>query len=131
MKLSLICSAIVLFVCGASWQLRSQTPVDVSATVQFSDGRTASVTDFSNPVSVQPNEVVNITIQFPSNAVGNNVVVDAVEGGRTSIGRNVVVIGKDGTITFAFHAPADLGQKSIDIRSGATSYNLQFVVVQG
>jgi len=130
MKLSLICSAIVLFVCGASWQLRSQT-TDVSATVQFSDGSNTVVTDLSNPIAIQPNEVVNITLQFASDAVGDTVVVQASDGGSTSLGSNVVVVGDSGSISFAFQAPADSGQKSVNIQSASKSFSLQFSVGAG
>jgi hypothetical protein len=123
----LSCAAIALYVCVTSSQLRSQTTTDVSANVQFSDGSTVSITDFSNPVSARRNEVVNITVQFPGDAVGDTVVIDS-DGGSVSVGNNVLVVGDSGVITFAYHAPVDTGQYSLNVRRGSASFSLLFSV---
>jgi len=104
--------------------LHAKAPA-VSATVQFSDGSTTTVTDFSEPVGIQPNELVNITIQFGPDAIGGPVIVEAIHGGPTSVGSSIPVIGADGTLSFTFLAPAHPGAKTI----GSTSFLLQFSVV--
>jgi hypothetical protein len=121
-----ICVAIAFCICGGS-TLRGQTATGVTANVQFSDGSNVSITDFSKPVSAQRNEVVNITIQFPGDAIGDTVVIDS-GGGSVSVGNNVLVVGDSGAITFAFHAPAYIGQYPVNIRRGSASVSLQFSV---
>jgi hypothetical protein len=122
----LICAGVAVCFCGSS-DLHGQT-ADVSAVVQFSNGSNTTVTDFSSPIAVQPSEVVNITLQFGSDAVGDIVVVQASGGGSVSLGNNVVVVGDSGSISFAFQAPADSGQKSVNIQSASKSFSLQFSV---
>jgi hypothetical protein len=107
----------------------SQTP-DVSATVQFSTGETFAITDTSTSIGLQPNELVNVTIQFAADAVGEPVVVEAPDGGTTSVGSSIPVVGADGTLTFAFVAPSHGGQNSICIRTGSRSFCLQFSVAE-
>jgi len=128
MKLFLICLGTTLCIFGSCWQLCGQTTADPTATVQFSDGHSISVTDFSSSVAIQPDELLKVTLQFPADAVGDTVVVEAPDGGSVSLGSNVIVVGESGSVSFAFRAPADAGQKSISVRSTSTSFSLQFSV---
>lgn len=127
MKLFLISIAIVIF-CGSDWQLRGQEVGDVSATITFGNGESVSVTDFSNSINVQSNEVVNITIQFAPADVGEMFKVEAADGGSASLGSNVVVVGENRIITFAFRAPTASGQNAITVQSASRSFSLQFSV---
>lgn len=125
----LICAGIALCIYGGNWPLRGQTTADVSAVVQLSNGQTVTVTDFSNQIGVQPNEIVNVTLQFPSEAIGEPIVVEATDGGSTSLGSSIAVVDVNGSISFAFRAPARTGTKSVGIRRGSTTFRLQFSVL--
>jgi len=103
--------------------------MSATATVQFSNGDTTTVTDFSNQIGVQPRELVNVTVQFSPAPVGEPVVVDVLDGGSTSVGSSIPVIDATGIMSFAFLAPASTGTQSIGIRIGATAFALQFSVL--
>ncbi len=78
-------TAAILCIYAIVWQLRAQTTVNASATIQFANGETASVTDFSNPITVQPNEVVT-----PAPGVGCSEAL-AKETPMTLIGSDVKI----------------------------------------
>jgi hypothetical protein len=128
MKLSLSFAAVALGICFCASQSRCQTAADVSATIQFSNGDAITVTDFSNPIGVQPGELLNITIQFPAGAAGQPIVIEPADGGVTSVGSSIRVVNNDGTFNFTFVAPASTGIKSLGIRRGPDSFRLQFSV---
>jgi hypothetical protein len=128
-KISLILASAAVCLCAGSWQLRGQTTSDVSATIQFSNGETVSITDFSNSTTVGSNELIKITIHFASTDIGEIFKVEAPDGGSISLGNNVVVVGDKQTISFAFHASSGSGQNSINIQSGSRSFSLRFSVV--
>ena len=125
----LIFAAFAAYISGAGWEVRSQASASVSATVEFSDGETATVTDFSNSVGVQPNEYVKITLQFPVDFAGQPVTAKPIDGGNTSIGSSILVAGTDGSITFSFLAANHPGGNSVVIQVGATSVCLQLWVM--
>src|SRR5207237_287231 len=127
-SLFLICAAFALCICGGVWQLRGKTPVNATATLQFSDGESITLTDFSNQIAVQPRELVNVTLQLNPAWVGQPIIVEAPDGGSTSVGSSIPVIDADGGFSFAFLTPAKTGMKSIGVRIGATTYRLQFSV---
>jgi len=133
MKLFSLCVVFGVYVCGGSWQLRGQTTADVSATVQatiqFSNGQTVNVTDFSNLIGTQPNDFVNITIEFPSDAIGQPVIVEAIDGGSVSTGSSIRVVEADGSLSFAFFGTTKPRLKSVGIRGGAGTFLLQFWVL--
>jgi len=115
-----------------SEQLLAQTvdaTATVQATIQFSNGQSVTVTDFSNLIGVQPNDFVNITIQFTPDAIGEPVIVEALDGGPVSTGSSIRVVEADGSLSFAFLAAANPGPKSIGIRGGAGTFRLQFWVL--
>jgi hypothetical protein len=98
-----------------SEQLLAQTvdaTATVQATIQFSNGQSVTVTDFSNQIGVQPNDFVNITIQFGAHAIGQPVIVEALDGGPVSTGSSIRVVEADGSLSLAFLAAANPGPKS-------------------
>jgi hypothetical protein len=102
---------------------------DVTATVQFSSGQSVSVADSSDLIGVQPRELVNIKIQFTADAIGEPVIVEAVDGGSVSTGSSIRVAEADGSLSFAFLATPRPGPRSIRIRSGSRIFRLQFCVL--
>ena len=130
-RLPLICAAIAICICGSIPLLPAKTALSATATVQFSNGNTITVTDFSNQIGVQPLEYVNITLQFTPAPADQPVIIEASNGGATSFGSSIPVIDAKGSITFGFLAPAKTGIKSIGIRIGSTTVRLQFAVGSG
>ena len=124
----LLCGASALYICNATCQTAGQTS-PVTASVQFNDGQTATVTDFSGFVGVHPNEAVTITVHFPVASAGTPMVVDLADGGISGIGSSIPVVAADGSATFAFVARAKPGRNSIVVRAGQTSVILQLWVI--
>ena len=126
----LICAAFALCVCSGVWQLRGQTTSSVSATVQFSNGETATVTDFSNQIGVQPRELITVTAQFPAaSGAGEPVVVEVLDGGSSSTAGSLPVANADGSVTFMFLAASDPGANRLNVRIGSTGVCLQLWVM--
>jgi hypothetical protein len=101
---------------------------DLSATVQFANGQSVTVTDFSTPIEIQTSEIVNITIQFPPGFEGEPVKVEPTDGGWVSNGSSVLVVNPDGTIRFVFRATNYVGQNGISVEAGSNSFQLQLRV---
>jgi hypothetical protein len=114
--------------CAGVWGLRGQT-ADATSTVQFSNGQSVNITDFSGVIGVQPSELVNVRLQFTPDAIGQAVIVEALGGGRTSIGSSIRVVEADGSLSFSFLATTEPGSRSIGIRRGAGIFRLQFWVL--
>jgi hypothetical protein len=108
--------------------LDAQSP-GVTATVQFSNGQSVNITDFSGVIGVQPSELVNVRLQFTPDAIGQPVIVEALEGGHTSIGSAIRVVEADGSLSFSFLATTKPGSRSIGIRRGSKTFRLQLWVL--
>ena len=102
----------------------AQSP-DVTATVQFSNGRTV-VTDFSDQIGVHPGEVVSVTIQFAPNHAGEAINVGSLDGGRIS--NTSTAVSAEGLVTFSFQAAGSAGQNRVLIRHGLRTLRVQFWV---
>jgi hypothetical protein len=124
--LFLTCAAFALCICGAQ-QLRGQTTANLSATIQFSNGQTVALDDFSDLVGVQPGEVVTVTIQFASKHAGEAIEVGSLDGGW--IGNASSAVSGQGLVTFRFQAPANYGQIRISVRHGLRTLHLLFWVL--
>jgi hypothetical protein len=126
-RLLLACTAIAMCICGPSWQLRAQTTADPVVTVQFSNGQTVIVKDFSEPVGVAPNGILHLTVALPGAVVGERVHIGSLDGGHV-ISRNDVTTDQ-GTVSFVFQATANVGQNRVELRHGARKLRLQFWVL--
>jgi hypothetical protein len=122
----LISAGAALCLAAGSWQLRGQT-TDVSATVQFRNGQTVAIDDFSDPIGVQPGEVVSVTIQFAPNHAGEVIKVESLDGGRIS--NTSRAVSDEGSITFAFQAVGGAGQNRVMVRHGFQTLRVQFWVL--
>jgi hypothetical protein len=120
------------FFAGANFfpfqHLVAQSP-GVTATVQFSNGQSVNVADFSGLIGIQPSELVNVRLQFNPDAIGEPIIIEALGGGRTSIGSSIRVVEADGSLSFAYLATASPGPKSIGIRRGSGTSCMQFWVL--
>jgi hypothetical protein len=124
-----ILAVAIVCTCGSEWQLRGQTTASVTATVQFSNGETATVSGSSNPIGLQLGDLVHVIVKFPPNAIGQPVVVDGLDGGATSIANSLPVVGNDATFSFSVVAAAKPGSNSVTIRAGLTTFHLNLWVL--
>jgi len=123
----LICAAFTLCVCSGVWQLRSQTTTDLSATVEYSNGQSVTVTNSSEPVGVAPSDIVHLTVNIPGTDPGERVSVGSLDGGRV-ISANNVITGV-GTFSLVFQATPNVGQNRVELRYGMRKLRLQFWVL--
>jgi hypothetical protein len=113
-----------------SEQLLAQTvgaTATVQATIQFSNGQTVTVTDFSEPVGVAPNAIVQVTVGFPETVAGEHVNVGSLDGGRVISSDSVIT--DQGTLSLVFQATPNLGQNRVELRHGTRKLRLQFWVL--
>jgi hypothetical protein len=129
-------TSILLFTACAFWFLssaqrlytQSETPSDVTAVIQFSDGQTATVTSSSDTVGLQPNETVNITVQFSQDKAGHLLKVEPLDGGCVLSGSQTVV-ASDGTAIFQFQGGRSPGRYQLSVHDSAEEVGLQFWVL--
>lgn len=96
---------------------------NVTATIQFSNGQTV-VTDFSDPIGLQPGEVVSVTIQFAPSHAGEAIKVGSLDGGRISNASSAV--SHEGLVTLSFQAAVGAGLNRVVVRHGLQTLRLQF-----
>jgi hypothetical protein len=101
--------------------------LDVSATVQFSNGQTVSIADFSDQIGVQPGEAVSVTIQFTSDHAGEAINVEPLDGGRIS--KTSTAVSDQGLATFSFQAAGGAGLNRVVVRHGLQTLLAQFWVL--
>jgi hypothetical protein len=104
----------------------AQSP-DLSATVQFSNGQSVTVTDFSEPVGVAPNAIVQVTVGFPETVAGEHVNVESLDGGRVISSDSVTT--DQGTLSLVFQPTHNVGQNRVELRYGMRKLRLQFWVL--
>jgi hypothetical protein len=121
----LTCAAFALCICSSP-QLSGQT-ANLSATVQFSNGQTLAIDDFSDPIGVQPNEIVSVTIQFDPSQAGEAIKVEPLDGGRVTSKSSVV--SEQGVAAFSFQADTSAGQNRVMVRHGSETLPVQFRVL--
>ena len=116
-------------------------PPGVYATVTYSSGQSVvapGAGGIFSLVGLQPGDVVQVVVQYPTSKAMQVVNLEALDGGivlppkmtrgtrRTPFSR---VIGADGTLSFAFQAGSDPGLNQVSLRQGAKSLGLQFYVL--
>jgi hypothetical protein len=128
MKLFLsTCVAFALCICIDVWQLHGQIPRTLFATVQFSNGQTLTVTDFSEPIGIASNSTVHVTVALPESAAGERLNLEPLDGGRV-LSQDAIVSTK-GTASLAFRATNNVGLYRVELRHGTHKLRLQFWVL--
>jgi hypothetical protein len=121
----LICTGAAVCIFGDSWQLHGQTTA--TATVQFSNGQTITVTDFSEPVGIPPNATVDVIVQLSTIAATEKITVASLDGGQ--VVSHSGVTADQGAVSFRFQATANVGLNRIELRHGARKLRMQFWVL--
>lgn len=118
-----IYAAFALCIYGGSSQSCGQT-TDPTAAVQFANGQTVAIDDFSEPVGVQPGEVVTVTIQFASNHAGEAIEIGPLDGGL--IRHAATAVSENGQATFSFQSAASAGDQRIAVHYGLRTLLVHF-----
>lgn len=100
---------------------------DATATVQFSNGQTLVVSDFSEPIGVMPNASIRVTVAIPGTVAGETVNVASLDGGH--VAAKTQTVSADGTISFQFQPTADFGLNRLVLRHATGKLRLQFWVL--
>jgi hypothetical protein len=85
-------------------------------------------TDFGQ-LGMRPQQVLFITVQFPSELAGQRMIVEALDGGTLSIPEEGVFVGSDGNVTFQFEAGDAFGECRIAVHQPDDTNLLQLWIV--
>ena len=97
--------------------------------ISFADGKsltTSAEGGLSDLVALQPDEVVNLQLNFPLSAAKQRIVVQSLDGGFASGTENTV--DADGTLNVTFQAGGSPGLNRILVINQGTSSILRFWV---
>ena len=97
--------------------------------ISFADGKsltTSAEGGLSDLVALQPDEVVNLQLNFPLSAAKQRIVVQSLDGGFASGTKNTV--DTNGTLNVTFQAGASPGLNRILVINQGTSSILRFWV---
>jgi len=118
-------AAFAACICGAGWEVRGQTTASASATVQFSNGQTITLSDFSDSVGIAPNDSATVTIQFPTAIPDAQVSVESLDGAAVSD----AAVNQQGAVSFGFCAVANAGQNRLEVHYGSQMVRVLFWVL--
>ena len=120
----------------ASADLSNQVPV---LKIFYGSGKSISIGpdyyadhwDFI-PVAVHADQILQISLQFPSSFAGQSILVGVVEGAgliTTPTSSGAVTIAKDGNVSIGYQAPHNSGTYRIAFRFGARNLGLPVIVL--
>jgi hypothetical protein len=95
----------------------------------FFNGGSYVVATSNDLVGLQPNQVVDVAVQFSADKGGHTVTAEPLDGGRVIGPSNKLVVAADGTFRFKFQAGQDPGISQINLHDGAQETGLQFWVL--
>jgi len=131
--LAALASVMFFFAPSASPQVandpatREKRPV---VAIRFADSKlltTSAEGGLSDLVALQPDEVVNVQLNFPLSAMQQRIVVQSLDGGFASGTENT--IDADGTLNVTFQAGSSPGLNRILVINQGTSSILRFWVI--
>jgi hypothetical protein len=119
--------------CVAPGSLCGQTSaIGATATIDFGNNQSVTATSngaISDRVGLQPNQVVDVTVQFSADKAGRTIIVEPLDGGRVIGAAKKLIVATDGTFSFRFQAGHDPGVCQISLHDGAHEMGLQFWVL--
>ena len=80
-------------------------------------------------VAVQPDQTVQVTIQYPATQALQTVLAETLDGGTITFPAGGSVTSAQGTLTFTFQAGHDPGLNQVSLRQGVQELGLQFWVI--
>lgn len=113
---------------------QSSTPVSAAATITSASGAERHLPSFDEMLGragLAPEQVVTVTLQFPTNTAGKLVRAASLDGGHVSLVGNAaqLLIAQDGKAQFQFQAGASPGLYRLFIELEADTYQLEFYVL--
>ena len=79
-------------------------------------------------VGVRPDQLVQVSVQYPVIKTGHRIVAEALDGGQILV-EGPMVVGLDSTIRFQFRAAHMTGINHIALHDGAQELGIQFWVL--
>jgi len=79
-------------------------------------------------VGVQPDQTVQVTVQYPPDQALQTVQATPLDGGTISFPPGGTTINANGTITFAFTATHDPGLNQVSLQQGSVELGVEFWV---
>src|ERR1700737_1434802 len=95
----------------------------------FFNGGSYVVATSNDLVGLQPNQVVDVAVQFSTDKAGRTIIIEPLDGGQVIGSSNKLVVSTDGTLTFRLQAGHDPGVCQISLHDGAQEMGLQFWVL--
>lgn len=82
-------------------------------------------------VGLGPNQVVTVTLQFPSDLRGEPVALAPIDGGEVTADEGIenLIVGEDGSVSFSFQAGRGPGLYRLLVETGTIAYRLEFWVL--
>jgi hypothetical protein len=112
--------------------LTTTSAVDANITISW--GANQSVTAISrggvsDRIGLQPDQLVDVTVQFSTSAAGRTIIVEPLDGGRIIGTSNRLLIASDGTFSFRFQIGHNPGIYQVSLHDRAKELGLQFWVL--
>lgn len=133
--LALLASGLLCLAPGVYAQDDDPQPIvsrAIAATVDYGNDNifhpAKTSTDFE-PLGVLPQQMLTITVQFPSELSGQPMIVEALDNGALSVPEGGLFVGEDGNVTFQFQVGNAFGACRIAVHQPDDSNFLQFWVV--
>jgi hypothetical protein len=79
-------------------------------------------------VGLQPDQTVQVTIQYPPDQALQTVAATPLDGGTISFPPGGTTINAAGTITFAYTATHEPGLNQVSVQQGSVELGIQFWV---
>lgn len=98
-------------------------------TIYFGDG--SAVAAFTKGgvtqnVQIHPGEGVVVQVAFPTEAAGQSVIIQALDGGTLATSEDNVTVNSEGLATFSFTADAKSGLYRVFVKVGDSTSTIQF-----
>lgn len=105
----------------------SSAEPDATFTIFFSDGSNLVATS-SDLIGLQPNQAVNVAVQYPLSAIGRRISAEPLDGGRVLGAAQQLVVNANGTIQFQFQTGSGPGIYQVSLHDGANEIGIRFWV---
>jgi hypothetical protein len=81
------------------------------------------------PIGLQPNQTVDVSVQFPAERAGESIPLSVWDGGKISTANKDALVGSDGRLTFAFQAGSAPGLYRVVLQPASEEYCVRFWVI--
>ena len=109
----------------------AKPPIDAVATVNLGNQSITMTTrrGLSDRVGLQPDQIVDVAVQFSAPKSGHTITVEPLDAGRIVSASNRFVVAADNTIKFTFQVGHGPGISQVCLHDGAQEIGLQFWVL--